>query len=108
MDDQYLELDAFVRAIGINQGIKHTFFLGAGTSITSGLPSAEKCIWEWKREIFLTNNPTLQKQFAELSLESVKMKNQAWLDRKQEYPTLNSQEEYSTYIKKCYPSVENR
>lgn len=108
MDDQYLGLDAFIRAIGVNRGIKHTFFLGAGASITSGLPSAEKCIWEWKREIFLTNNPTLQKQFAELSLESVKMKIQAWLDRKQDFPALNSEEEYSAYIQRCYPSVENR
>lgn len=108
MDKPYLELDAFIRAIGVNQGTKHMFFLGAGTSITSGLPSAENCIWEWKRAIFLTNHPTLQKQFSELSLESVRMKIQEWLDKKQEYPSLNSADEYSFYIEKCYSSVENR
>lgn len=108
MDKPYLELDAFIRAIGVNQGVKHMFFLGAGTSITSGLPSAENCIWEWKRAIFLTNNPTLQKQFSELSLESVRMKIQEWLDSKKEYPKLNSADEYGFYIEKCYPSVENR
>jgi hypothetical protein len=108
MEKPYLELDAFVRAIGVNQGVKHMFFLGAGTSITSGLPSAENCIWEWKRAIFLTNNPTLQKQFSELSLESVRMKIQEWLDQKQEFPSLYAEDEYSFYIEKCYPSIENR
>ena len=30
MENLYLELDAFVRAIGVNQGVKHAFLLGAG------------------------------------------------------------------------------
>ena len=47
-------------------------FLGAGASITSGVPSAGLCVWEWKRDIFLTNNPGLEDQFTELSLPSVK------------------------------------
>jgi hypothetical protein len=38
----------------------------------------------------------------------VRMKIQEWLDRKQEYPNINSDDEYSFYIEKCYPSVENR
>lgn len=59
MENINLELDAFIRAISVNQGIKHSLLLGAGASITSGIPSAEYCIWEWKRAIFLTNNPTL-------------------------------------------------
>jgi len=109
MEKPYLELDAFVRAIGVNRGIKHMFFLGAGTSITSGLPSAEDCIWEWKRAIFLTKNSALQNQFSELSLESVRMKIQDWLNKQPEYPSLNSPDEYSFYIEKCYPlSVDNR
>ena len=68
MLDHVLPLDAFVRAVGINRGSRHAFFLGAGASITSGVPSAQACIWEWKRDIFLTNNPGLESQFGELSL----------------------------------------
>ena len=70
--DNVLALDAFVRAVGIKKNTPHALFLGAGASITSDIPSAGMCIWEWKRDIFLTNNPGLEDQFAELSLPSVK------------------------------------
>src|SRR5438105_12632204 len=71
-DDLTLTLDAFVRSIGVKRSAPHAFFLGAGASVSSGMPSAEKCIWEWKRQIFLTNNPGLEDQFSELSLEGVR------------------------------------
>jgi hypothetical protein len=64
-DDFVLGLDAFVRSIRINRATPHAFLIGAGASISSGLPSAESCIWEWKRAIFLTNNPGLETQFWE-------------------------------------------
>lgn len=83
-------------------------FLGAGASISSGIPSAGLCLWEWKRDIFLTNNHGLEDQFAELSLPSVKDRIQRWLDGKGGHPLAGSDEEYSHYIEKCYPSAENR
>lgn len=67
VDDFILGLDAFVRSIGINRETQHALLLGAGASISSGVPSAASCIWEWKRRIVLTNNPGLETQFAELS-----------------------------------------
>ena len=45
--DLILTLDAFVRAIGVNRGVPHALFLGAGASVTSAVPSAGTCIWEW-------------------------------------------------------------
>jgi hypothetical protein len=68
MDDLILPVDAFMRSIGVNRSAPHALFLGAGASITSGVPSASMCIWEWKRDIFLTNNPGMEDQFSELSL----------------------------------------
>ena len=60
-DDNFvLSLDAFVRAIGVRRNAPVSVFLGAGASVSSGLPSAQMCIWEWKRNIFLTNNPGLE------------------------------------------------
>ena len=93
-----LSLDAFVRSVGV-QRPPFAFFLGAGASTTSGIPSAEMCIWEWKREIFLTNNPGLEDQFSELSLEGVRRKIQHWLDRQGGYPKERASEEYGFYIK---------
>src|ERR1700720_4215607 len=71
-DDLSLCLDAFVRSIRVRRTIPHALFLGAGASVSSGIPSAQACIWEWKRNLFLTNNPGLEEQFAELSLPSVR------------------------------------
>lgn len=103
-----LAVDAFIRSIGVNRGTPHAVFLGAGASITSGVPSAENCIWEWKRDIFLTNNPGLEEQFSELSLPSVRQRIQQWLNAKGGYPPEGSDEEYGFYVEKCYPIAENR
>src|SRR6202049_4711589 len=98
-----LSLDAFVRSIGVRRSVPVTVFLGAGASTSSGIPSAQMCILEWKRRIFLTNNPGLEEQFAELSLDGVKRRIQRWLDRQGGYPTENKPEEYGFYIRQCFP-----
>lgn len=108
MSDLTLPLDAFVRAIGVDRQASHAVLLGAGASISSGIPSADLCIWEWKRSIFLTNNPGLEKQFSELTLLSVQQRIQRWLDEKGGYPTNASPEEYSYYIEKCFPITQHR
>jgi hypothetical protein len=104
----FLPLDAFVRSVGVGRATPHILFLGAGASITSGMPSAQMCIWEWKRDIFLTNNVGLESQFSELSLASVRERIQRWLDRQGIYPCDGAPEEYSIYIEACYPIPESR
>ena len=81
----------------------HNLFLGAGASITSGMPSAQMCIWEWKRDIFLTNNIGLETQFSELSLASVRERIQRWLDRQGHYPAQGAPDEYGVYIEALLP-----
>ena len=108
MGNLTLELDAFIRSIGVKRSSTYSLFLGAGASISSGIPSAEMCIWEWKRSIFLTNNPGVEDQFAELSLQSVRQRIQQWLDSRSGFPQLGAPEEYSSYIERCYPLHEDR
>jgi len=108
MSKQTLPLDAFVRAVGIDSDAKYAVFLGAGASITSGIPTAELCIWEWKRDIFLTNNPGVERQFSELTLPSVKERIQQWLDAQVGHPVEGATNEYSFYIEHCYPVGEHR
>ena len=103
-----ITIDALVRSVAIRRDTKHLLFLGAGASITSGMPSAASCIWEWKRDLFLTHNPGLERQFAELSLVSVRHRIQDWLDSQQRYPKLDSPDEYGFYIENCYPIVDDR
>lgn len=108
MDSLTLSLDAFVRCVGIDRSRPHAMFLGAGASISSGMPSAEMCIWEWKRDIFLTKSPGLEEQFRELSLPAVRQKIQRWFDSQGEYPPLGSDDEYAFYIERCYPIPDHR
>jgi len=107
-DDCILSLEAFVRSIGVRRTTPHALFLGAGASVSSGIPSAEACIWEWKRNVFLTNNPGLEAQFAELSLPSVKRRTQQWLDRQGTFPPEGLECEYGFYIRECFPIADDR
>jgi hypothetical protein len=91
--DVSLSLDAFIRSIGVRRMAPVAFFLGAGASTTSGIPSAQMCVWEWKRRIFLTNNPGLEEQFTEISLVEVKRRIQRWLDRQTGFPKEGAPEE---------------
>ena len=54
-----LDFDAFVRSFVQNRDTSFAFLLGAGASITSGIPSADDCIWDWKRFIVLPSHPFL-------------------------------------------------
>ena len=103
-----LALDAFVRSVGVRRTGPLSLFLGAGASVSSGLPSAEMCIWEWKRRIFLTNNPGLEEQFAELSLPGIRRRIQKWLDAQGHFPPAASPNEYGFYIQRCFPIAEDR
>ena len=103
-----LELDAFVRAIAVNSGSPHCVLLGAGASVSSQIPSAEQCIREWKRSIFLSNNPGMEAHFTEIALPSVMERVQRWLDAQGCYPANGDPDEYGYYIEKCYPVPEHR
>jgi NAD-dependent SIR2 family protein deacetylase len=107
-DDLILPLDALVRSIEINRSIAHAFFLGAGASVSSGVPSAQMCIWEWKRDIFITNNPGLEDQFSELSLPGPRQKIQQWLNLQAVYPPEGGSDEYGFYFESCFPIRDDR
>lgn len=107
-EELVLSLDAFVRSVGVRRTTPHALFLGAGASVSSSIPSAQACIWEWKRNLFLTNNPGLEDQFTELSLPSVQRRIQEWLDRQGTYPEEGAPGEYGFYIRACFPISDDR
>jgi hypothetical protein len=103
-----ISVDAFVRSVAVNRGRPVCFLLGAGSSISSGMPSAQRCIWEWKRDIFVTQNPLLRESVGELSLPGTRQRIQRWLDQHGIYPAAGSPEEYSFYARECYPTGGDR
>lgn len=56
----HLEFDEFLRIFSQNSDQQYSFLLGAGCSISSGIPSASRCIWDWKKNIYQTNNTQLR------------------------------------------------
>lgn len=102
-DNIELPFDAFVRSIKQNRDVEHSFLLGAGASIESKIQSATDCIWEWKKDIFLSKNSHLIKQYSNSQSESVRNSIQRWLDNEGGYPKLYSDEEYSYYAETAYP-----
>ena len=106
--DHRLSVDALVRSLAVNRGRPVCLLLGAGASISSGMPSAQRCIWEWKQDIFVTNNPTLRESVGELSLPGTKKRIQRWLDQRGSYPSEGHDDEYSFYAKECYPTGQDR
>ncbi len=107
-DGLILPLDALVRSMGVRRPSPVCVFVGAGASVSSGLPSAEMCVWEWKRDIFLTNKPGLEEQFVELSLPGIRSRIQRWLDDQGRFPPDGAPEEYGFYVQQCFPITEDR
>ncbi len=103
-----LEYDAFLRSFKRNIDVPHSFLLGAGASISSGIQSAYDCIWEWKKDIYLSKNINASEYFKNFKDDSVRKSIQKWLDSEGIYPKLDSIEEYSIYAEKAYPISEDR
>jgi hypothetical protein len=96
MQNIVLEFDQFVRSVEISKSDVFTTFLGAGASVNSGIKSASECIWEWKRDIYLTKANHNQKFKLDDRSEQVRVTIQKWLDSEGVYPVAGHPDEYST------------
>src|SRR5690606_29132106 len=103
-----LDAQALVRAIGVNSDIPHSLFLGAGASISSGVPSANACLWEWKRRLFLSTNPDLEGHLGDAASPSTRDRVQRWIDQQPDFPSLDSPHEYGKFAELCFPIPEDR
>ena len=102
-----MDFDAFLRSFSQNKDCSFAFLLGAGASITSGVQSAEDCIWDWKRLIYISKNPT-KESFIDIHSDSCRKKIQAWINEQSGYPKENSEEEYVFYAEKTFPLSSDR
>ena len=97
-----LEFDAFLRSIKQNLDSTFGLLLGAGASISSGVQSANDCIWDWKASIYYTQSGSQQKLADPKKSARSRATIQKWLDAQQSYPEAGSNEEYSFYAEKAY------
>ena len=107
-NDLILDFDAFVRSFKQNKDVANSFLIGAGASITSGIQSAADCIWEWKKDIYCSNNDNASKVIQNYKTETVQKIIQEWLDKQGTYPPKGDDDEYSFYAEKAYPIEGDR
>lgn len=104
-----LNFDEFIRSVSISKNDTYALLLGAGCSISSGIPSAIDCVWDWKKEIYITNNNAFEQKWLN-NIKSPKVQKivQKWIDNQGNYIEKDNPEEYSFYAKKCFPIERNR
>jgi len=105
---QILQMDEFLRSLKQNIDTPHSILLGAGASVESGIQSAIDCIWEWKKEIFLSQNPGMIGTYNNHKQDNVRRAIQQWIDSQNSFPAENSAEEYSFFVEKAYPIPDDR
>lgn len=102
-----MDFSEFLRIYSIrNTNINWLF--GAGTSVSSGLPSAYDLIWEFKRLIYCTEQRLKLSHFSNLSSVAVRNQIQSYFNSIGTCPEEDSLEEYSFYFEKAYPSAKDR
>lgn len=85
------------------------WFLGAGCSISSGIPSAEDIIWDCKSRIYCSENGINRAQVADISNPQVQRIIQDYLESKNIYPkTEEDGDEYTYYFEKAFASKTDR
>lgn len=78
------------------------FFLGAGASIQSGIPTGGNLVWYFKRELYCMENGLSTELYKDLKLSSTQKLLQDYFDRQGIHPAQYAPEEYSHYFERCY------
>ena len=97
---QKIDKDTFLRSFKVLSNQSFDLLLGAGASISSGIPSGSDLVWHFKREILSSSGKISGKKFQDLKIEDNKKIIQSYFAEKGESHIVNP---YSHYFNECYP-----
>ena len=97
---------SFIRNFLVCDGID--FFLGSGASLLAGIPSGQNLVWEFKKEIYCSENNVSRELFKDLQSERNRRKLQDYFDSLDGFPSIGSKNEYSFYFETCYDNTASR
>lgn len=97
-----LTQEQFIRNFSVMANGEVDFFLGAGASIASGIPTGGDLIWEFKRTLYCSECGISTEKYKDLALPFTRKMLQEYFDRKGGYPEQYAPEEYSFYFEQCY------
>ena len=97
-----LTQEQFIRNYSVMANGEVDFFLGAGASIASGIPTGGDLVWEFKRTLYCSECGVSTEKYKDLALPSTRKLLQEYFDRKGTCPQQYAPEEYSFYFEQCY------
>lgn len=84
------------------------WFLGAGASASAGLPTAMDMIWEFKRLLFVSQNPSWRPASLDLSQPSTRNRIDAHIESLGNMPSSGAPDEYAALFEATYPAESDR
>ena len=84
------------------------WLLGAGASVSSGLPTAGTLIWDLERQIYCNANRISASRFQDLDDPSFQNEVQAYFASQPGTPELWANDEYSYYFERYLPDESDR
>ena len=97
-----LTQEQFIRNFSVMADGEVDFFIGAGASIASGIPTGGDLIWEFKRNIYCSECGISVEKYKDVALPSTRAMLQKYFDQKGTCPIQYAPEEYSFYFEQCY------
>jgi len=93
-----------IRYLSIMNNGEIDFFLGSGASAQAGIPTGGTMIWEFKRELYCTENQISKDSLKDLNAEITQKTLQHYFDAQGGHPTLWASDEYAHYFGLCHPT----
>lgn len=84
------------------------WMLGAGASVTAGLPTAYTLTWEFKRQLYCTAHRLPPSRFPNLNEKAFQVRVQSHFNATAGFPCENDPEEYSFYFQRYLPDEGDR
>jgi hypothetical protein len=97
--------DQFLRDFASRLHPDLIFFLGAGASKSSGIPTAWELTWYFKRDIYSSRNNISPEALKDITLPNIQKAIQSWIDIN--FPVVDSNE-YAFFFEKAYPPSQAR
>lgn len=84
------------------------WFLGAGVSASSGIPTAWDMIWEFKQQLYVSQRRVSAKTVADLASPAIRTQLQAHIDSLGTLPIADAADEYAALFEAAYPAEVDR
>lgn len=99
--------DDFVRRLSMRSG-QLMWLLGAGVSVSAGIPSAWDMIWRFKQELYVAQRKVTRASVADLGDPAVQRLLDSHIASSESLPKLGSPDEYAALFEAAWPAERDR